>query len=100
GSTAQGRKFFHAKSSADWGRPSIVMAETSLQTKTPPRPRTSGVVVPPWLRTESVPHTRRNGRIRSGSRATFRTWGAAPFHQLGAFSIALGSVLLPVAAGC
>src|SRR6266849_2502059 len=56
-STAAGRKFFSASSSADAGGPGIVFAIADLllvfaKTKTPPRPRTSGVVVPPWLRTE------------------------------------------------
>src|SRR6266581_3154421 len=63
-STAAGRKFFSARSSADAGGPGIVVATARspfAKTKTPPRPRTSGVVVPPWLRTETVPQTALTG---------------------------------------
>src|SRR5438094_330127 len=76
----------------DGGRPEVLLREAQrglgwcahrrrhrryLQTKTPPRPRTSGVVVPPWLRTAQprrASSIRANGRTRSGSRATFRTF--------------------------
>src|SRR2546426_5409929 len=99
-STAAGRKFFSARSSADAGGPA--MSRTSFfrankNAASSKDERRRGTTLASHGR--AVPHSRSNGRTRSGSRATFRTSHAAPLHQWGAFSIAVRPVLLPVAAG-
>src|SRR5439155_22086143 len=98
-----GRKFISATSSGDCGGHSLVAIssyllranKTAASSKDERRRGTTLASHGSALRASY----RCTGRTRSGSRATFRTSRAAPFHPSGAFSIGARLVLLPVAAG-